>query len=539
MNRMQKHNLNNIKRNFEKKTGTRLIPRYDAADHQPAPVRKVFRPAVLAVLLPTVCLLLVAFTWPLFSPLDGDALTLSAIYEGNGIVKIQVENRSQKELEFQPQTKLFHWITGYEVPQTENGIIFEGTTISPKSTGTMTLDLSEAFDMKALEQSKEKDWYYLLLTNNNFLFGQEWKCSVFFGRETAEPESPDEPFYSLDPVILGNVEDELRFYFEDDYIGGFAGNPLNYEYLQKTEEYLLRCGKTIVASVNPGLMASTIPDGVIFDETVAPEKQYALAGQTSSLYDAFGKFVGSGEYESFQVLDVFLPAYKGSDDQAWALPLVYLAAYEKSAIATGEEYAFIHGQIVSFHELAPYQVYEDEYFVCYNVTHLFYTDLRAYVENVVAMNEAGNNKYAFFDEQVYTRVENVYNYYQENLSIVSREDFLGNRPDCVIDNIPTSSSLVNDGLTGIITSDCDLEKIVITITTQADDNEVFSTEIIPEDPHYFDLSGAADVTEIIQGLEENVYVIGVSVWLNSEIMRCQSIWSQVFVTGNAFWPGLQ
>lgn len=196
MDRMQKHNLYNIKRNFEKKTGTRLISRYSETERQPAPVRKVFRPAVLVAILSALCLMLVAFTWPLFSPLDGDALSLSATYEGNGIVKILVENRSHKEIEFQPEVKLFHWITGDEVLQNDNQISFEGASISPRSTATMTLDLSEAFDMEVLEQSKENDWYYLLLTNYNFVFGQEWKCSVFFGRETEKLESPDEPLYA-------------------------------------------------------------------------------------------------------------------------------------------------------------------------------------------------------------------------------------------------------------------------------------------------------------------------------------------------------
>ena len=538
MDKMQKHNLYNIKRTFERKTGTRLMSSYSAQARRSAPQRRVLRPAVLVATISVLCLTLVAFTWPLFSPLDGDVLVLNATYEGNGVVSIKVENHSHKKLEFQPQTKLFHWITGEEVPQLTSNIAFDGNTISPKSTETMTINLSGAYNMEDLEQSMEKDWYYLLLTNNNFIFGQEWKCSVFFGQETAKIESPDNPFYTLDPVILANVEEELRFYFEDDYVGAFAGNPLNYEYLQKTEEYLLRCGKKIVKSVNPGLMARTIPDGIIFDETVAVEKQYALAGQTSSLHDAFGKYVGSGEYESFQVLDVFLPAYEGSDDQAWALPLVYLATYEKAAIEMGEACAFIHGQIVSFNDLAQYIVYEDEYFVCYNVTDLFYTDLRDYVENVVAMNDAGNYKYHYFDEQVYTRIQNVYNYYKKNLSIVSRDEFLGTRPDCVIEGYPVSSVLVEEGLSGTITSDCDIERIVITITTQEDSKEVYSTEIKPEDLRYYDLSNAKETTSVIQDLPEGVYVIDVAVWIDSEIMGYQSVWSQVFVTGNATWPGV-
>ena len=165
MNHMQKHNLYNIKRNFEKKTGTRLIPRYTASERQPAPQRKVFRPAVLVAILSVLCLTLVAFTWPLFSPLDGDALTLSATYEGNGIVKIQVENRSHKELEFQPQTKLVKWITGEEVSQLTSDITFDDLSIKPYSTETITLNLSKAYDMELLEQSLVTEWYYLVLSD--------------------------------------------------------------------------------------------------------------------------------------------------------------------------------------------------------------------------------------------------------------------------------------------------------------------------------------------------------------------------------------
>ena len=538
MDKMQKHNLYNIKRTFERKTGTRLISSYSAPVRREAPRRSVLRPAVLGALISALCLTLAAFTWPLFSPLDGDALVLSATYEGNGLVSIQVENRSHKELEFQPQTKLFHWISGEEVPQLTSNIVFEGNRISPKSTETMTIDLSGAYNMEDLEQSMENDWYYLLLTNNNFVFGQEWKCSVFFGEEPGEIEIADNVFHPLDPVILDQVEKELRFYFEDDYLGVFAGNPMNYEYLQKTEEYLLRSGKTIVQAVDPDLMVEPLPDGIIFDDTVPPEKQYALAGLTFSLHDAFGKFVGSGEYEYFQIIDVYLPAYEGSDDQAWALPLVYLATYEKSAIQTGEECAFIHGQIISFHDLTQYLVYEDEYYVCYNVTDFFYTDLRDYVENVVAMNEAGNYKYHYFDEQVYTRILNVYNYYKDNLSIVSFNEFLETTPDCVIEGYPKASVLVEDGLSGTITSDCDIEKIVITITTNTDGKEVYSAEIKPENLRFYDLSNAKETTSIIQSLPEGVYVIDVAVWLDSEIMGYQSLMSMVFVTGNATWPAV-
>lgn len=532
MDKMQKHNLYNIKRNFERKTGTRLIA-------HPVQVRRnPLKPALIAAVMSAFCLLLVAFTYPLFSPLDGDALSLSSVYEGNGIVTITVENRSHKELEFDPQAKLFHWITGEEVPLLSDKIVFEGTNIAPRSTETMTIDLSDAYNMEELEHSMEKDWYYLLLTNYNFVFGQEWKCSVFFGNEAEKLESPDKPFYTLDPVVLSNIEDELRFYFEDDYVGAFAGNPMNYEYLQKTEEYLLRCGKIIVNSVNPGLMVKTIPDGVVLDDTYPLEKQYTLAGQTQSVHDAFGKFVGASETDYVQILQTWAPTEKGAEDGFWSIPLMFFSTYEISSIESNEDCAFIHGQVVSFGDLDPYKVYEDEFFVCYNVTHLFYTDLRSYVEELVTLNYTTESEY-YFDEQVYNRIENIFNYYQENLEIVSWNDFLDLRPDCSIEQSQTSSELVRDGLQGCITSEIEMNKIVMTVSMISGGNEIFSIEIIPDDPYYYDLSDASDVSTFIQNLPEGVYILNIEAWIDSDVMGYQDLSEQVFATGNATWPGLQ
>ena len=58
--------------------------------------RLIFSTRVMVTAVLALLLLTTAFTYPLFSPLDGDALTLSAVYEGSGIVSIQVENRSHK-----------------------------------------------------------------------------------------------------------------------------------------------------------------------------------------------------------------------------------------------------------------------------------------------------------------------------------------------------------------------------------------------------------------------------------------------------------
>lgn len=529
MDHMQKHNLYNIKRSFERKTGTRLISAYSSPGRMETPQHCVLRPVLLIALIAVFGLSLAAFAWPLFSPLDGDALVLNATYEGDGIVSIQVENRSHKKLEFQPQIKLFHWITGEEVSQ-HGQVSFEGTAISPNSTQAMTLDLSEAYNLEALEQSASSDWYYILLTNADFIFGQEWKCSVFFGQETEMLENHDVPVYSLAPTIQENIDEELQFYFEDDYVGTFAGNPLNYEYLQKVEEYLLRCGKAVVHSINPELLAESVPDGIIFDETVAPELQYTLRAQHTTLHDAFGKYVAAGAHEAFQMLGVYLPAYEGSDDQSWILPLVYLATYAKSDVVTGEEVTFIHGQLVSFNDLADCLIYEGEDYLCYNVTRLFYTDLRIYVENVVAMDE----EYYYYEEQFYTRIENVYNYCMEHLSLVPSRDYIFNSP-----TVEISGNGVDEetGIMGILSSeDLDILKIEISIEIQSTGEEIYYTEIIPNNPHYFDLSNATEVTAFIQSLEEDVYGLDVNLWVDGDTNSYYSLWSMMFTVGNSTIP---
>ena len=532
MSKFQKHNLNNIKTIFENKTGTRI--RYASTTYH-SPIRKA---AVLAAML-ALCVMLVAFTYPLFSPLEGDALTLSASYEGNGIVTIEVENSSHKNLQFQPSLKLVKWITGEEVEQLSDSIEFEGTSISAHSTGTMTVNLSDAYDIARLEESMVSEWYYLILTNHNFLFGQEWKCSVYFGTQELDPvEAEEGVLYALDPSILAQVEEELRFYFEDDYVGQFSANPMNYEYLQKVDELLLRSESNIVRSVNPGLMVKTVPDGIVFDETWPIEKQYTLAGQTYSIHDAFGKYVGATETEYVHILQAWAPTDQGAEDGFWSVPLLFFSTYEVSSIESDEDCAFIHGQITSFGELEPYKVYEDEFFVCYNVTHLFYTDLQSYVESMVDMRAASDAEF-YFDDQVYTRIKNIYNYYQENLEIVSWDEFLNLSPDCEIKRDQTSSELVRDGLSGYITSEAAMEKIVISISTEADRKEIYSLEIIPEDPHYYDLVSAAEVSAYIQSLEEGVYVINIEAWIDSDVMGYQNLSEQVFATGNATWPGLR
>ena len=162
--------LSHIERRFCEKAGLPYVPR------RRRPVRTAL------VLAAALCLLsLTVFAAGLFSPLHGDALSLSARYEGDGIVSVTVENGSDKPLTFQPQLKLMRWSTAQEVEPLPGGEVdFETLQFAPHSEGVMTLDLSHAYDVEALEEPLQNDHYYLLLTNRDFVFGQDWMCSLFF-----------------------------------------------------------------------------------------------------------------------------------------------------------------------------------------------------------------------------------------------------------------------------------------------------------------------------------------------------------------------
>ena len=88
MDSFNRTNLQNIKNIFEEKTGVDL----DAGQRHRPPIK-----AAMLVAAVLVCsLTMTAFAVSLFSSLSGDDLSLSATYEGNGIVTIQVENKSDK-----------------------------------------------------------------------------------------------------------------------------------------------------------------------------------------------------------------------------------------------------------------------------------------------------------------------------------------------------------------------------------------------------------------------------------------------------------
>lgn len=404
--KLTKRNLYNIKCIFEEKTGVDLNP---AHREQPKRNRKWIALAAAAV---ACSLMMAACAYSLFTPLNGDELSLGGTYEGNGIVSIYVENESDKPLEFQKQLKLMRWSTSEEVERLDGEIIFENTKFQPHSSGTMTVDLSEAYDLGAVETDQNpSERYYLLLTNNNFLFGHDWICSVQFAeREETVPETL--PHVAVTAESIAAIEEELRFYFEDAYADqAVSSNEKNAEYMQKVQELLAQFDGTVVPPADSALAVDKTPEGVAFDETYPMERQYELVGEYRPIIDGYGRIVAGFNsptgYEHTLTLETLLPSYQGEVGGGVTLPLIYLFTYEVSAIRE-DSYAFIYGQFLSFDEMEQYKVYQDEQYAVYEMTDLFYTDLDAYMDYFLT-----TRKDICFDEQIRQRVQNMYDYYRD------------------------------------------------------------------------------------------------------------------------------
>ena len=406
MDSFNKTNLQNIKDIFEKKTCVKLDSRRSFCSY-----KMVLVTAVLLIL----CLSTTAFAVNRFSSLSGDDLGLSAVYNGNGIVSILVENRSDKEIQFQSELRLMQWATSEEIePLAKQNVSFRNTKIPAHSSGTMTIDLSKAYNMALLEKPlAENDWYYFVLTNDHFVFGQDWMCSVdFVERDIIQTEYPTPVTPAeADAKLTAGMAEELRPYFESYTIDPAERKKLSEEYLALCQKLLEEVDGTVVPSVCPPDL-TVIDNGQIpvFDTSVPMDMQLQLTGLHRRTIDGYGKIIGSSNTEQALVLSAYIPQHKGDIDRGVGIPLIYVLTYEKSKITDTQDCAFIRGRLMTFEEMEPYKIYEDEQYACYDVSPLFYSDLRRHVESMVSQRSD-----VYFDDQIWVRVQNIYNYYKENL----------------------------------------------------------------------------------------------------------------------------
>lgn len=204
---MKQENREQIEEIFERKTGVNLSK---GKRRKSTRVRVAFLAAVILCFLSFS-----AFSYRKFSSIDEDDVAFRATYMGDGVVCINVNNQSDKKLEFQEKLKLMQWVDSQEVEGNVDLVQYEGGKVKAHTTGQFYIDLSEAYDIQALEQPLEDgNWYYLVLTNNYFAFGQDWMCTIDFTTTKTEPIEASFPQYEQENHAEKNYPEEI-FAFTD------------------------------------------------------------------------------------------------------------------------------------------------------------------------------------------------------------------------------------------------------------------------------------------------------------------------------------
>jgi len=401
MSEFKKENLENIKNIFEEKTGVEL------------PRRKVVRrSAKIAIALAAViaCLSITAFAGMQFSVLEGDDLSLDGVYEGEGVVAITVENRSDKLLEFEEKFYLNRWLGG-SVAVDMSAVRFENTTFAPRSEGVMRIDLSGACDVAELEQPLAAgDHYYFLLTNNGFAFGQDWMCSVDFAPNVKNEPADIEPIEQADIAPSSSedgrarIEESLRPYFENVSLDIIMRRQQAYEYIEAYTALLKDFEGEVVSSVSPCLPGNRLDITQPLFTVAAPDEYAHSTFHRWTGVDADYRIIATdGEYA--YAVDAVLQ----SGEYNLSVPVLFILSYEREQIKD-DAYAFIHGRLLTFAELEPYKVFEGEGKVSYEVSAMIYDDPIEYVRAIdeqdgdIDLDEAAAEEFVAMRE-----------YYLENL----------------------------------------------------------------------------------------------------------------------------
>ena len=381
-------------------------------------VRKI---ALLAAVLITL-LCLCAFTYGYFTTLAGDNLILTATYAGEGIVLAHVENQSDRDLKLEPTVRLLYYSDKDPVATTEQEPIVTGLTIPAKSRQTVRIDLRNAYDLDELEHIYN-DFILLQLTNKGFAPGQKWTCIVSFRKESNDYV----PQYvtSGDTVRAEGVLPSLTAYFENftpDVFARWADVP---NYLELVEQELSQIEGNIVEPVDPWYYWDL-------------EEFHTLV--QSSCFDGYNKLLGRNDTEKIKHISLFIPRLLDGKklDGTQEIPIFYFWIFAKSDIQSPDDYAFIRGNLLAFHEIDQYKVFEDDDYVIYELHHLVYSDLRNYVEEMLIQNDS-----IYFNADIWERVQRFYDTYndQERLkSCIKPLDARYDRAPMTIDDVYTLSS---------------------------------------------------------------------------------------------------
>lgn len=205
MGSMTRENLRHVQTLFENRTGTNVR---NADQNGSVFLREIRMVKIVAVTVGCMVFFLSsAFTYAKLSQIREDSLGFASDYKGDGVFEIRIKNDSTKDLRLEKQVKLKRWATGEDVVGNAGKIRISEGVIKAGTEGNVLIDLSDAYDVRELEKPLEEgDWYYLVLTNNAFAFGQDWTCSIDFdekrqnqplwekeeGAASAEKEKPED-----------------------------------------------------------------------------------------------------------------------------------------------------------------------------------------------------------------------------------------------------------------------------------------------------------------------------------------------------------
>lgn len=423
---MKRRNLRNIKALFSERTGTAVGRR-----------RRPRRAAIMALAAAALTAALATAAAGLggFSPLYAEKLGFSAVYAGDGILVITIENGSDREIRLRPALTLERWRTGETVGQLSEDIVFSDTLLPARETKPIEVDLSHAFDVAALEEPLTDDWYVLTLAVDD-IYGTKFPLSVSFAEtiRTPEPFTPTEAD-RYDAVTAALADDSLRFYFE---VYPELMTPeiqeLGLCYYEAYTRLIAECEGTVVSPIVPGIgsmytdgRAETRPtaDFVLHDPTMSIKEQAERWGAQKTYFDVNNKLLATAEDHAW-VVSAYLPGVF-QPGTLIEIPLFYLFVYDRAQILP-ERYTFLRGRLYTFGEMEPYIVYEDEDYVIYDMSHLVYSDLDAYARLAVA--RAWHEEY---DDEAAAALHETYDYVKQNLTsmILYRDeyyDLTGTRP---------------------------------------------------------------------------------------------------------------
>jgi len=396
----------------------------------------------LAVLIITVIVLAVMGTFTVIAYnnciYDPTALNFSTEYLGDGIVNINVYNGTDKDVKFQNNYKLCRWTTGELKTVSDEKCNIKVSTCKSKHSITIKINLNNLYDVEALEKEVlVNDWYYIIVTNKNFVHEHDWQCSFRFNNLGEEQEKElklqqEQKKKEAEESILSSgyfdsIDEKYMFYFESEL--------MNAETQQKYFDMVANDIKNLDGNYVSATSTDSFPEKSLYIKDVNSEVTFdnigcndtegisylSLNGQLC-MQDAIkylnmlgepywdnnnGKIKFNKKMGCMQIK----VAYKDNlgFDGFSTFPVFYMVSYKTEDIKSPGDYCFIHGRFYQFKDLEDLKVYQDEKYTIYNINQFLFTDPEQYIQDYMFDVKKGE------EERYYQRALNVYNYFNENI----------------------------------------------------------------------------------------------------------------------------